>query len=119
MEKKILRIYQVAKSNGWGVKYRHVERNNMYVLSFFASEMLDGFAFRVNVNDSDDEEIFFGNVSNAIYDAWKNFSVEEETEKYLAKIGCNSRFSDLANKIYMDVNYYIYNIYSMFLQLSE
>lgn len=91
----------------------------MYVLSFFANDFLDGFAYSVNVNDSDDEEIFFANVSNAIYDTWKKFSVEDETGKYLAKIGCNSRFSAKANKIYMEINYYIYNIYSLFFNIAK
>ena len=119
MHKKLSRILQVAKSNGWSVKYRKISRNNMYVLSFFANDYLDGFAFSVQVNYNEDEEIFFANVSNAIYDTWKKFSVETETEKYLAKVGCKSRFSAQANQIYMQVNYYIYNIYCMFFNISK
>ena len=119
MDKKLERIRQVAKSNGWILKYRHVARKNMYVLSFFNNDFLDGFAFSVNVNDIDDENIFIGNLSKSIFDTWKKFDVEKETEKYLEKIGCNSRFSAQANKIYMDVNYYIYNIYCMYFSLSK
>ena len=119
MDNKLSRIREVAKSNGFCMKYRHIARKNMYVFSFFANDFLDGFALSVLVNDNDNEDIFFENVSNAIYDRWKNFSVEQETEKYLAKIGCKNRFFDEANKIYMEVNYYIYNIYSMFFNLSK
>ena len=91
----------------------------MYVFHFFANDFLDGFAFRVNVNDNDDYDIFVDNVANAIYDTLRNFSVEQEIEKYLEKVGCRSRFSEQANKIYMQVNYYIYNLYCMFLKLSK
>ena len=119
MDKKLERIRQVAKSNGWSLKYRHVAQNNLYVFHFYARDFLDGFAFSVLVNDSDNEHIFFGNVAKSIFETWQNFNVETETEKYLEKIGCNSRFSAQANKIYMDVNYYIYNIYCMFFSLSK
>lgn len=119
MENKLARIRQVAKSNGWSLKYRHVERNNMYVFSFFNNDYLDGFSFSVQIHDSDNENIFYGNVAKSIFDTWQNFSVENETEKYLEKIGCKSRFSAKANKIYMQVNYYIYNIYCMFFSLQN
>ena len=119
MDKKLARIRQAAHSNGWSLKYRHVAKKNLYVFHFFAKDFLEGFAFSVNVNDSDDENIFVGNLSSAIYDTWKKFSVEAETEKYLEKIGCNSRFSAKANKIYMEINYYIYNIYCMFFNLAK
>ena len=119
MDKKLERILQVAKSNGWSLKYRHVARKNMYVLSFFNNAYLDGFAFSVLVNDSDNENIFFDNVAKSIFDTWKKFDVEKETEKYLDRIACKSRFSEQANKIYMEVNHYIYNIYCMFFSLSK
>ena len=119
MDKKLECIRQVAKSNGFCMKCRHVTKNNMYVLSFFANDFLDGFAFRINVNDIDDENIFFDNVAKSIFDTWKKFSVDNETEKYLEKIGCKSRFSSQANKIYMEVNYYIYNIYCMYFNLAK
>ena len=119
MDKKLERILQVAHSNRWSLKYRHVAKKNQYVLHFFAKDFLDGFAFSVLVNDSDNENIFIGNVAQSIFATWQNFSVENETEIYLKKIGCNSRFSAQANKIYMDVNYYIYNIYCMFFSLSK
>lgn len=119
MDKKLSRIRQVAKSNGFCMKCRKIARKNMYVLSFSANDFLDGFAFSIHANDNEDENIFFENVSMEIYDTWKKFSVEKETEKYLAKIGCKSRFSAQANKIYMQVNYYIYNIYSLFFKIAK
>lgn len=119
MDNKIKAIYNAAKKNGWSIKYRKIARKNMYLLSFFANDFLDGFAFSVIVNDNEDYNIFLENVSNAIYDNWKDFSVEDETEKYLAKIGCKNRFSHQANKIYMEVNYYIYNIYSIIFNLAK
>ena len=119
MDKKLERIRQVAKSNGCSLKYRHVARKNMYVLSFFANNFLDGFAFRVNVDDNEDEKKFIGNISDSLFEVLRNFSVENETEKYLEKIGCKSRFSSQANKIYMEVNYYIYNIYCMYFNLAK
>lgn len=119
MDNKIKAIYNAAQNNGWSVKYRKIARKNMYVLSFFASDFLDGFAFSVIVNDNDDENIFFGNLAKSIFETWQNFSVEKETEKYLAKIGCKCRFSHEAQKIYMEVNHYIYNIYSLFFNLSK
>lgn len=119
MDKKLERIRQVANSHGWSLKCRHVARKNMYVLSFFNNDFLDGFAFSAIVNDSDDEGIFFGNVAKSIFATWQNFSVEKETEKYLDRIACKSRFSEQANKIYMDVNHYIYNIYCMYFCLSN
>ena len=119
MDKKLERIRQVAHSNGWSIKYRKIARKNIYVLSFFNTDLLDGFAFSVVVNDNEDENIFFGNVSESIFEILKNFSVEKETEKYLEKIGCKNRFSAQANNIYMQVNYYIYNIYCMFFKLAK
>lgn len=119
MDKKLERIRQVAKSNGWSLKYRRVAKKNLYVFHFFAKDFLDGFAFSVNVNDSDDEKKFIGNISDSLFEVLRNFSVENETGKYLTKIGCKSRFSAQANKIYMEVNYYIYNIYCMFFSLQK
>lgn len=119
MDKKLERIKEIANNNGYCMKCRHVAKKNLYVFNFFSTDYIDGFAFSVIVNDSDDENIFIGNVAKSIFDTWQNFSVEQETEKYLEKIGCNSRFSAQANKIYMDVNHYIYNIYCMFFSLSN
>ena len=89
MDKKFEKIYEIAEREGWKVDYSYTdEKETMVILSFYKdSPAGQDFYFEVSVPNEEDEDTFYENVADAIYQYWEDFDVCYETYLWLDETG--------------------------------
>lgn len=89
MDKKFEKIYQIAESEGWQVDYSYSgEKDSLVIFSFYKySPAGQDFYFQVDVPNEEDEDTFYENVADAIYQYWEDFDVCYETYLWLDGTG--------------------------------
>ena len=89
MNEKIEKIYEIAEREGWQVDYYYVDEQKTEVCFSFEKYSPAGqdFYFEVSVQNEDDEDIFYDNVADAIYEYWEGFDVCYETYLWLDDTG--------------------------------
>ena len=89
MDKKFEKIYEIAEREGWKVDYSYTdEKETMVILSFYKdSPAGQDFYFEVSVPNEEDEDNFYENVADAIYQYWDDFDVCYETYLWLDGTG--------------------------------
>ena len=88
MDKSFEKIYEIAERNGWQVDCYYVENETKVCFSFEKySPAGQYFYFSVSVPNEDDEDIFYNNVADAIYEYWEGFDVSYETYIWLDETG--------------------------------
>ena len=89
MDKKFEKIYEIAESEGWQVDYYYVDEQETKVTFSFEKYSPAGqdFYFEVSVPNEEDEDIFYDNVADAIYEYWEGFDVCYETYIWLDETG--------------------------------
>ena len=81
MDKRFEKIYEIAEREGWQVDSYYVGEKETEVTFSFEKYSPAGqdFYFSVSVPNDDDEDIFYNNVADAIYEYWEDFDVSYET----------------------------------------
>ena len=89
MNKKFEKIYEIAESEGWQVDYSYTDEKETKVTFSFEKYSPAGqdFYFEVSVPNEEDEDIFYDNVADAIYEYWEGFDVCYETYIWLDETG--------------------------------
>ena len=88
MDKRFEKIYEIAERNGWQVDCYYVNNETEVCFSFEKySPAGQDFYFSVSVPNEDDEDIFYNNVADAIYEYWEGFDVSYETYIWLDETG--------------------------------
>lgn len=89
MDKRFEKIYEIAEREGWQVDCYYVDEKETKVTFSFEKYSPAGqdFYFEVSVPNEDDEDIFYNNVSDAIYEYWEGFDVCQETYIWLDDTG--------------------------------
>ena len=88
MDKRFEKIYEIAERNGWQADCYYVENETKVCFSFEKySPAGQDFYFSVSVPNEDDEDIFYDNVADAIYEYWEGFDVSYETYIWLDETG--------------------------------
>ena len=89
MDKKFEKIYEIAEREGWEVDCCYVGEKETEVCFSFSKFSPAGkdFYFSVSVPNEDDEDIFYNNVADAIYEYWEDFDVSYETYIWLDETG--------------------------------
>lgn len=89
MDKKFEKIYEIAEREGWQVDYSYTdEKGTMVIFSFYKySPAGQDFYFQVDVQNEEDEDTFYENVEDAIYQYWDDFDVCYETYLWLDSTG--------------------------------
>lgn len=89
MDKRFEKIYQIAKSEGWQVACEYSDEKETVVSFSFEKFSPAGqdFCFEVFVPNDEDEDTFYENVADAIYQYWDDFDVCQETYIWLDDTG--------------------------------
>lgn len=89
MDKKFEKIYEIAKSEGWEVDYSYTDEKETEIRFSFSKFSPAGqdFYFQVDVPNEEDEDTFYNNVADAIYEYWEGFDVCYETYIWLDDTG--------------------------------
>lgn len=89
MDKKFEKIYEIAESEGWKVDYSYTDEKEKEVILSFEKYSPAGrdFCFEVSVPNEEDEDTFYENVADAIYQYWEDFDVSYETYLWLDDTG--------------------------------
>ena len=88
MDKKFEKIYEIAERNGWQADCYYADNKTKVCFSFEKySPAGQDFYFSVSVPNEDDEDIFYNNVADAIYEYWEGFDVSYETYIWLDETG--------------------------------
>ena len=89
MNKKFEKIYEIAEREGWAVDYSYNDEKEKEVFLSFYKDSPAGqdFYFQVYVPNEEDEDIFYDNVADAIYEYWEGFDVCYETYIWLDETG--------------------------------
>ena len=88
MDKRFEKIYEIAKREGWQVDSYYVENETKVCFSFEKySPAGQDFYISVSVPNEDDDDIFYNNVADAIYEYWEGFDVSYETYIWLDETG--------------------------------
>ena len=88
MDKRFEKIYEIAERNGWQADCYYVENETKVCFSFEKySPAGQDFYFEVSVPNEEDEDIFYDNVADAIYEYWEGFDVCYETYIWLDETG--------------------------------
>lgn len=88
MEKRFEKIYEIAKRNGWQADCYYVNNETELCFSFEKSSPAgQDFYISVSVPNEEDEDIFYDNVTDAIYEYWEGFDVSYETYIWLDETG--------------------------------
>ena len=88
MDKKIEKIYEIAERKRWQVDCYYVNKKTELCFSFEKySPAGQDFYVSVSVPNEDDEDIFYNNVADAIYEYWEGFDVSYETYIWLDETG--------------------------------
>ena len=88
MDKRFEKIYEIAERNGWQADCYYVNNETEGCFSFEKySPAGQDFYFSVSVPNEDDEDIFYNNVADAIYEYWEGFDVSYETYIWLDETG--------------------------------
>lgn len=88
MDKRFEKIYEIAEREGWQVDSYYVENETKVCFSFEKySPAGQDFYISVSVPNEDDEDIFYNNVADAIYEYWEGFDVSYETYIWLDETG--------------------------------
>lgn len=89
MDKKFEKIYEIAQSEGWQVDSYYVDEQETEVSFSFEKYSPAGqdFYFEVSVPNDEDEDTFYENVADAIYQYWDDFDVCYETYIWLDDTG--------------------------------
>ena len=89
MNKKFEKIYEIAEREGWQVDYYYVDEQETKVTFSFEKYSPAGqdFYFEVSVPNEEDEDIFYDNVADAIYEYWEGCDVCYETYIWLDETG--------------------------------
>ena len=89
MDKRFEKIYEIAEREGWQVDSYYVDEKETMVNFSFEKYSPAGqdFYFEVSVPNENDEDIFYNNVADAIYEYWEDFDVSYETYIWLDETG--------------------------------
>ena len=89
MDKKFEKIYEIAERNGWQADCYYVGEQGTEVTFSFEKYSPAGqdFYFEVSVPNEEDEDIFYDNVADAIYEYLEGFDVSYETYIWLDETG--------------------------------
>ena len=88
MEKRFEKIYEIAERKRWQVDCYYVNKKTELCFSFEKySPAGQDFYVSVSVPNEDDEDIFYNNVADAIYEYWEGFDVSYETYIWLDETG--------------------------------
>lgn len=89
MDKKFEKIYEIAEREVWQVAYEYSDEQETEVTFSFEKYSPAGrdFYFEVSVPNEDDEDTFYENVADAIYQYWYDFDVCYETYLWLEGTG--------------------------------
>ena len=88
MDKRFEKVYEIAERNGWQADCYYVNNETEVCFSFEKySPAGQDFYFSVSVPNEDDEDIFYNNVADAIYEYWEDFDVSYETYIWLDETG--------------------------------
>lgn len=121
MDKKIEKIYEIAEREGWQVDYSYTdEKGTMVIFSFYKdSPAGQDFYFEVSVPNEEDEDTFYENVADAIYQYWDDFDVCYETYLWLDGTGHgkNGASHDMKD-VYEDTQACEYMIHDLWLALE-
>lgn len=86
MDKKFEKIYEIAESEGWAVSHTVCQGEISFEFSKLSPAGQD-FYFEVSVPNEEDEDTFYENVADAIYQYWDDFDVCYETYLWLDDTG--------------------------------
>ena len=88
MDKRFEKIYEIAEREGWQVDCYYVNNETEVCFSFEKySPAGQDFYFSVSVPNEEDEDTFYDNVADAIYEYWEGFDVSYETYIWLDETG--------------------------------
>ena len=88
MDKRFEKVYEIAERDGWQADCYYVNNETEVCFSFEKySPAGQDFYFSVSVPNEDDEDIFYNNVADAIYEYWEGFDVSYETYIWLDETG--------------------------------
>lgn len=86
---KLNKIDEIAESEGWQVDYSYSgEKDAWFIFSFYKNSPAgQDFYFQVDVPNEEDEDTFYENVADSIYQYWDDFDVCYETYLWLDDTG--------------------------------
>lgn len=89
MDKKFEKIYEISEREGWKVDNSYTDENVTEVCFSFNKYSPAGrdLSFEVYVPNEEDEDTFYENVTDAIYQYWDDFDVCYETYLWLDDTG--------------------------------
>lgn len=86
MDKRFEKIYKIAEREGWAVSHTVCQGEISFEFSKLSPAGQD-FYFQVDVPNEEDEDTFYENVADAIYQYWDDFDVCYETYLWLDDTG--------------------------------